>query len=86
MAYAANGRMHYVSTKKTTVRDAEIVLADRKREVRDGTIPDINKIKNCKFVELAQEYRALTTQQKGYQSKKTFIRQLVEEFGNLNVS
>lgn len=86
MGYTVNGRMHYESTKKTTVRDAEIVLADRKRDVRDGTMPDINKIKKCKFVELAKEYRVLATQQKGYRSKQTFIRQLVEEFGNLSIS
>ncbi len=85
MGYSVNGRMVYESTKKTTIRDAEIVLADRKREVRDGTILDINKVKNYKFIELAQEYSAWTKQQKGYKSKKTFIRHLVEEFGNLSV-
>lgn len=86
MRYSVNGQMVYESTKKTTVRDAEIALADRKREVRNGTLSDIRQVKNCKFAELGQEYLKWTEKQKGHRSKKTFVRQLVERFGNLNVS
>ncbi len=85
MGYSVNGKMHYESTKKTTVRDAEIVLADRKREVRDGTMPDINKVKNYKFVELAEGYLKWAERQRSYKDKKLWIKQLVEVFGNLNV-
>ncbi len=86
MGYSVNGKMVYESTKKTTIRDAEIILSDRKREVRDGTMSDINKAKNYKFIELAQEYLTWVEKQKGYCNKKTYIRQLAEDFGNLNVN
>ncbi len=47
-------------------------------------MPNVNKGK-CKFAELAKEYDTWATRQKGYRTKKFIIRQLVEEFGNLNV-
>ena len=86
MGYSVNGRMQYESTKKTTIRDAEIILADRKREVRNGTILDIKKVKNYRFVELAQEYLTWVEKQKGYCNKKNYIKLLTEDFGNLNVN
>jgi site-specific recombinase XerD len=79
--------MKYESTKKTTIREAEYLLACRKKDIEEGRTPNTNKIKNCKFVELAQEYSSTwASQQKGYQSKKTFIKQLVEEFGNMKLN
>ncbi len=86
IGYSVNGKMVYESTKTTKRRDAEYILACRKKEIGEGKMPHTKKIKNCKFVELAQEYLRWVEKQKAYCNKKTYIRLLTEDFGNLNVS
>ena len=85
MTYKADGMLYRYSTGKTTQKEAEYVLACRRKEIKEGKLPEFNKGK-CKFAELAKEYdTTCAKQQKGYGTKKYIIRQLVEEFGNLNV-
>ncbi len=86
MSYSVNGKMHFESTGVTTRREAEYILGCRRKEIKEGKIPEIRQVKNYKFAELAHEYDTWVKQQKGYRSKKTFLRQLVEKFGNLSVS
>ncbi len=85
MAIRVNGKLYRKSTGKTTKREARDFLDERKKEARHNELPDAKRI-NCKFAELASKYDTLVEIQKGYRSKKTFIRQLVEEFGNLDVN
>jgi integrase len=85
MAYKVDGMLYRYSTGKATQKEAEYVLACRRKEIEEGRLPEFNKGK-CKFAQLAKEYDTTwAKQQKGYGSKKYIIRQLVEEFGNLNV-
>ncbi len=70
MTYSVNGKMRYESTGVTTRREAEYILGCRRKEIREGKIPETRKIKNCKFLELAQEYDTWVKQQKAYRSKK----------------
>lgn len=66
-------------------REAEYILNCRRKEIKEGRNPDIKKIKNCKVVDLAQNYLAWSERQRVYKTKKIWVRQLVEAFGNLNV-
>jgi len=85
MTYKVDGILYRYSTGKATQKEAEYVLACRRKEIEEGRLPEFNKGR-CKFAQLAKEYDTTwAKQQKGYGSKKYIIRQLVEEFGNLNV-
>ncbi len=86
MGYSIDKEMHYESTKKTSRREAEKVLYELREKIESGKMPETKRMKNCKFAKLAERYKPLAELQKGYRSKKTFIRQLVEEFGNLNLN
>jgi integrase len=85
VAIRVNGKLYRKSTGKTTKREAIDFLDELKNEAGHNKLPDAKRI-NYKFAELAQKYNAFVAIQKGYKSKKTFIRQLVEEFGNLDIN
>ena len=85
MAIRVNGKLYRKSTGKTTKREAIDFLDELKNEAGHNKLPDAKRI-NYKFAELAQKYGVFVEIQKGYKSKKTFIRQLVEEFGNLDIN
>ena len=84
MCYKVDGKLYRESTGKTLQKDAEYVLSCRRKEIEEGKLLYVSNGK-CKFAELAKEYDTWAKQQKGYRTKKFIIRQLVEEFGNLNV-
>ena len=79
-----NDKIQRESTGMTSQKEAEYVLNDRRREVKEGKSPDTQKI-NYKFAELAQAYLKWAERQRIYKTKKIWIRQLIEVFGNLNV-
>ncbi len=85
MAYSINGKMRFESTGVTTRREAEYILGCRRKEIKEGNIPEIKQVKNHKFAELAHDYSKWAERQRVYKTKKIWIRQLVEVFGNLNV-
>ena len=85
MCYKVDGKLYRESTGKTLQSEAEYVLSCRRKEIKEGKLLNTDKV-NCKFAELAKEYGTWTKQQKGYRTKKYIIKQLVEEFGNLNVN
>ena len=85
MAYKdSRGVLRRESTGETLRKDAESVLLQRRIEIKDAKLLDI-RMPDYKFVELARKYDEVVVIQKGYRSKKSFIRQLVEKFGNLNI-
>jgi len=86
IAYRRNGKLFRESTGTTLQREAEYILNCRRKEVKEGRHPEIKKIRNCKIVELAQDYLVWTERQRVYKTKKIWVRQLVDAFGNLNVS
>ncbi len=57
------------STGKTLLDDAEYILLCRRKEIKEGKLPDIKKT-NYKFAELARKYDTLVEIDKGYRSKK----------------
>ena len=85
MAYSVNGKMRFESTGVTKRREAEDIMSDRRRAIKEGKLPAIKKVKNCSFVELAQDYSKWAERQRIFPTKKIWIRQLIEAFGNLNV-
>jgi integrase len=85
MAYSVNGQMHFESTGVSTRRDAEYILACRRKEIKEDKIPEIRQVKNYKFAELAQDYSKWAERQRIFKTKRIWIRQLVEVFGNLDV-
>ena len=85
MCYQDNsGEVQRKSTGKTTQKDAEYVLSCKKMEIREDKLPDTKKI-DYKFAELANEYLKWAERQRVYKTKKIWIRQLVEVFGNFDV-
>jgi len=84
MAVRVEGKLYRESTGKTTKREAIDFLDERKKEIKENKLPNA-KLPNYKFAELSKEYGTFVENQKGYRSKKTFIRQLVEVFGNMDL-
>ncbi len=85
MSYSVNGKMHFESTGVTTSREAEYILGCRRKEIKEGKIPEIRQVKNYKIAELAHDYSKWAERQRIFKTKKIWIRQLVEVFGNLDV-
>ncbi len=79
-----NGKVQRESTETTSQNEAEYRLSCRRKEVKEGKLPDAQKT-NYKFAELAQAYLKWAERQRIFPTKKIWIRQLIEVFGNLNV-
>jgi len=78
-----DGKMKYESTKSTSQKEAEYLLACRRKEIREGTLPEVKRIApNYTFRELAGEYLEWAKRQKSFISKRDRVRSLVEVFGN----
>jgi integrase len=84
MCYKRDGTVYRFSTGKTTQKEAEYVLACRRKEVEEDNLPDTNKI-GYKFAELAKEYLKWAERQRSYKDKKLWMKQLNEVFGNLDM-
>ncbi len=76
------GKMQYESSKSTSRKDAEYLLACRKKAVGEGKTPEIKRIKDHSFRELAVDYLRWAERQRSFKSKCYLIKQLVEVFGN----
>jgi len=78
------GKIIRESAKTTNFKEAETELINRKKAVRDGKEPEpIKKIPNYTFSQLADEYIKWCERQRSFRSKKGFILQLVDVFGNI---
>lgn len=74
------------SSHSTKFKDAEALLLDRKKAVREGKEPDpVKRIPNYTFGQLADEYIKWCERQRSFSSKKGFIAQLKEAFGNIQL-
>lgn len=76
------GKMRFESSRSTSRKDAEYILACRKKDVSEGKTPEIKRIKNHSFRELTGEYLKWAQRQRSFKSKGYLIKQLVETFGN----
>ena len=85
--FRINGTRYRKSTGETKRRAAEDVLHDEKEKAKKGECSGTLKIKDCKVAVLADEYSKWVSTQKSYiTSKRFFIKQIKEVFGNINVS
>lgn len=71
------------STGKTDYNEAIAFLGERMAEVKTGRYPELKKILNYTFKQLAEHYRPWCERQRGAVAKNRYINQLVEEFGDI---
>jgi len=80
------GKIIRESSKTAKFKDAEIILSDRKKAIREGKEPEpIKRIPNYTFQQLAAEYIKWCERQRSFRSKRGFISQLVDVFGNIQL-
>jgi integrase len=79
-----DGRIRYESSGSASKKKAQDVLIQRKNEVREGKDPSaLKRIPNVSFRELSEQYLSWAERQRSYRSKKGFIKQLLNVFGNI---
>lgn len=78
-----DGRILRESTGFTKFRDAEALLIQRRNDIKEGKQPEVKRISNHTFNELAEQYSKWAERQRSYKSKHGFINQLAEAFGSL---
>lgn len=78
-----DGKQVRESTKSCKLKDAQDLLKLRQADIVKGEQPDVIKIKNHTFKELAEKYLEFCANQRDYRVKGIRIQQLVSDFGNL---
>lgn len=78
-----DGTIARESSGSTKLKDAEALLLDRKQAIKEGVQPEVKKIANHLFKELADAYIAWARRQRCFKTKIYLINQLVVRFGNL---
>src|SRR5512139_986066 len=78
-----DGRIVRESSGSTRFREAEALLIQRRNDIKEGKQPEVKRISNHSFNELAEQYERWAQRQRSYRSKQGFIKQLTEAFGNL---
>lgn len=77
-----DGRIIRESSRSSRFRDAETLLIRRRQEIKEGKEPEVKRIANHLFSELAEAYSKWAERQRSFKSKRLFIEQLKREFGN----
>ena len=78
-----DGRIRFESSRSTSYQAAAVLLDERRQAVKEGKDPAATKrIENHLFAELAEQYLTWAERQRSFRTKKGFIKQLVEAFGN----
>ena len=80
-----DGKQHWESCHTESKTEALALLEQRRVDTRKGELPEVKRIKPTLFKELAQEYEVWAEKQKGFGSKKCFIKRLVTHFGLSNL-
>ena len=80
-----DGKTVFESTKSSSFKDAETAYMKRKREVRDGDLPEQVKNPSITFNDLAVQYLKWAERQRGARQKKDRVNQLVSIFGNVQL-
>jgi len=78
-----DGRIVRESSGYTKFREAEALLIKRRQEIKEGKQPELKRITNHNFNELAEEYLKWAERQRSFKSKRGFIGQLLEVFKHL---
>ena len=78
------GKIIRESAKTTNFKEALAKLEDQRKAIRDGKEPEpVKRILNYTFSQLAEEYVKWCQRQRSFRSKRGFISQLVQTFGNI---
>lgn len=79
-----DGRVRFESAGSMSFKDAEVLYIQRKQSIQEGKQPEVKKIANYTFSELAEKYIAwIEGRQKSAKVKGYIIGQLKETFGVL---
>ena len=79
-----DGQMHLESSGSKKLREAQVLLTTRKNAVLEGKAPEVKKIANYSFRELAEKYTEwMSVRHKSANLKGYLIGQLLEKFANL---
>lgn len=76
-----DGRIIRESSGSMKFRDAESLLIQRRNDIKEGKQPEVKRITNHTFNELAEQYLKWAERQRSFKSKVYFIKQLSETFG-----
>ena len=68
-----DGRTVFETSRSVQFRAAEALLIKRKQAIKEGKLPEVIKITNHMFNELAAEYGKWAEKQCCYNTKKIFI-------------
>jgi hypothetical protein len=86
IAYAGlDGKVIRESSTSDKFKDAETLLIKRRQSIREGKMPEVKRIGNHTFNDLAVDYLKWTERQRSYRQKKLVIDQLKERFGNITL-
>lgn len=79
-----DGKTVYESSISTNFREAEALLIQRRQTIKEGKQPEIKRIPNHTFNELAEKYLSwINGRQKSARVKGYIIGQLISTFGSL---
>ena len=78
-----DGRIVRESSASNKFREAEAWLIKRRNEIKEGKQPEVKRITNHNFLELAEEYLKWAKRQRGYRTKRGYTLQLVDVYGSL---
>lgn len=79
-----DGRMRLESSGSKKLREAQVLLTTRKNAVLEGKAPEVKKIANYSFRDLAKKYTEwMSVRHKSANLKGYLIGQLLEKFANL---
>lgn len=78
-----DGKIVFESSGSDKFREAEALRIQRMQSIKEGKQPEIKKIANHTFNELASEYIKWAERQRSFRSKQGFVKQLAETFGAL---
>lgn len=79
-----DGTMHRESSGSRKLKDAQVLLTTRRNAVLEGKTPEVKRIVNHTFREMAEKYiEWMMVRHKSANLKLYLIQQLVDAFGNL---
>jgi len=78
-----DGRIIRISSGSTSKKEAEALLVSRKDAKNKGKHPEIKRIENYTFAELAEKFLIWAERYRSFKSTQYMINILVQTFGNL---
>lgn len=80
-----DGKQYWQSCHTESKTEALALLEQIRVDTRKGELPEIKRIKPTTFNALAHEYELWAEKQRGFRSKKGYIKKLMARFGSVNL-